>query len=148
MKKLSFVGWFLAASSVVLALGSCREEQLPATISGLPDGDITFQWNDTGSKTVSVESNYDWTFEEEDEHDIIEVTRTAGTNDLVITPNINYDRKAYTASVRIVSGSGSYAAERVITVSQGANSDTYLNFLDADLAGQDNPMWKCLPTRK
>ena len=140
MKKLSFVGWFLAASSVVLALGSCQEEQLPATISGLPDGDITFLWNDTGSKTVSIESNYDWTFEEEDEHDIIEVTRTAGTNDLVITPHINYSRKAYTASVRIVSGSGSYAAERVITVSQGANSDTYLNFLDADLAGQDNPI--------
>ena len=96
MKKLSFVGWFLAASSVVLALGSCQEEQLPATISGLPDGDITFLWNDTGSKTVSIESNYDWTFEEEDEHDIIEVTRTQGTNDLVIKPDINYDRKAYT----------------------------------------------------
>ena len=46
MKKLSFVGWFLAGSSVVLALGSCQEEQLPATISGLPDGDITFQWNE------------------------------------------------------------------------------------------------------
>ena len=140
MKKLSFIGWILAASSAVLSLGSCQEEQLPATISGLPDGDITFQWNDTGSKTVSVESNYDWTFEEEDEHDIIEVTRTAGTNDLVITPHINYSRKAYTASVRIVSGSGSYAAEKVMTVSQGANSDTYLNFLDADLAGQDNPI--------
>ena len=140
MKKLSFVGWFLAASSVVLALGSCQEEQLPATISGLPDGDITFLWNDTGSKTVSIESNYDWTFEEEDEHDIIEVTRTQGTNDLVIKPDINYDRKAYTASIRITAGSGSAAAERVITVSQGANSDTYLNFLDADLAGQDNPI--------
>ena len=140
MKKLSFIGWILAASSAVLSLGSCQEEQLPATISGLPDGDITFLWNDTGSKTVSVESNYDWTFEEEDEHDIIEVTRTAGTNDLVITPHINYDRKAYTASIRITAGSGSAAAERVITVSQGANSETYLNFLDADLAGQDNPI--------
>ena len=87
-----------------------------------------------------MEANYDWTFEEEDEHDIIEVTRTQGTNDLVITPDINYDRKAYTASIRITAGSGSAAAERVITVSQGANSETYLNFLDADLAGQDNPI--------
>ena len=104
MKKLSFIGWILAASSAVLSLGSCQEEQLPATISGLPDGDVTFLWNDTESRTVSVEANYDWTFEEEDEHDIIEVTRTQGTNDLVITPDINYDRKAYTASIRITAG--------------------------------------------
>lgn len=140
MKRFSVLKWTLAVSAMVFALGSCKEEEIPATISGLPEGDVTFLWDDTESKTVTVESNYDWTYEETDEHGIIELSREEGSNELVITPNINYASKQYTATVKIVAGTGSASTEKTISVTQGANDPTYLIFADSDIAGQDNPI--------
>lgn len=140
MKRFSVLGWALAVSAMVFALGSCKKEVIPATISGLPEGDVTFLWNDTESKTVTVESNYDWTYEETDEHNIIELSRKDGSNELVITPNINYASKQYTATVKIIAGTGSASTEKTISVTQGANDPTYLIFADSDIAGQDNPI--------
>ena len=61
MKKVSL--WKTAAAlSLVLLSAACGPEEIPATISGLPDGDVTFEWNSTESQTITVEANYDWTF--------------------------------------------------------------------------------------
>ena len=138
MKKVSL--WKTAAAlSLVLLSAACGPEEIPATISGLPDGDVTFEWNSTESQTITVEANYDWTFEENDKDNIIEVSRPEGTNDLVITPNRNYSIDVLSATINITAGSGSAAATQTITVSQGANTKTYLTFLDSDMTG-DNPI--------
>ena len=132
----------LAAAAVSMA---CRQEEIPATITGLPEDGVTFLWSDGGennknSQTVAIDANYEWTFEEIDEDDIIEVTRPEGKSELVITPTgRNYSLDVLTASIRITAGTGATAAERTISVSQGANTKTYLTFLDEDLSG-DNPI--------
>lgn len=132
----------LAAAAVSMA---CRQEEIPATITGLPEDGVTFLWSDGGennknSQTVAIDANYEWTFEEIDEDDIIEVTRPEGKSELVITPTgRNYSLDVLTASIRITAGTGATAAERTISVSQGANTKTYLTFLDEDLSGA-NPI--------
>ena len=68
------------------------------------------------------------------------MTRPEGKSELVITPTgRNYSLDVLTASIRITAGTGATAAERTISVSQGANTKTYLTFLDEDLSG-DNPI--------
>lgn len=128
----------LVVPLLVLALVACRKDEIP-TVS-VPDGDIVFLWNDKESQTVTVESDYDWSFEEVDEYNIIEVSRSGASNTLVVTPNINYASQARTATINIISSSGAGTTQKSIKVSQGANDPTYLNFLDSDIAGQDNPV--------
>lgn len=145
MKKFSVSRTALVLLASAAVSMACQQEEIPATITGLPEDGVTFLWSDGGennknSQTVAIDANYEWTFEEIDEDDIIEVTRPEGKSELVITPTgRNYSLDVLTASIRITAGTGATAAERTISVSQGANTKTYLTFLDEDLSG-DNPI--------
>lgn len=140
MKKFSVSKMLLALSAIALVPSACQQDEMPETVGGLPEDGVTFQWNEVDSRTVTVEASAEWSFEEIDEDDIIDVVRPEGTNELVITPKgMNYSLDTRSATVRIVVGSGSTAAESSISVSQGANTKTYLTFLDEDLSG-DNPI--------
>ena len=140
MKKFSVSKMLLALSAIALVPSACQQDEMPETVGGLPEDGVTFQWNEVDSRTVTVEASAEWSFEEIDEDDIIDVVRPEGTNELVITPKgMNYSLDTHSATVRIVVGSGSTAVESSISVSQGANTKTYLTFLDEDLSG-DNPI--------
>ena len=140
MKKFSVLKMLLALSAIALVPSACQQDEMPETVGGLPEDGVTFQWNEVDSRTVTVEASAEWSFEEIDEDDIIDVVRPEGTNELVITPKgMNYSLDTHSATVRIVVGSGSTAVESSISVSQGANTKTYLTFLDEDLSG-DNPI--------
>lgn len=140
MKKFSVSKMLLALSAIALVPSACQQDEMPETVGGLPEDGVTFQWNEVDSRTVTVEASAEWSYEEIDEDDIIDVDRPEGTNELVITPKgMNYSLDTHSATVRIVVGSGSTAVESSISVSQGANTKTYLTFLDEDLSG-DNPI--------
>ncbi len=129
---------FLAAA-LAIGAASCTEDPTPVDIK-VPAGDVTFDWNSTEAKTVTVEANYDWDFTLEDEHGICTVAKTEDGSGLLITPNINYASKAYTATITVNAGNKDVTGKKVITVSQGANAKTYLNFLDSELQGNENPV--------
>ena len=133
MKKFFPMKAVLGASAMMFMLASCQEDELVPTIEGLPEGDVSFVWNSTESETITVNASADWTFEVQDEHDIIDVERPEGTNDLVITPSgPNYASKEYSALVTVIAGSGSAENSKTISVVMGANDPTFISFVNAE----------------
>ena len=131
---------------MVLTLGllsgmsSCSNDDTVAPpVVNVPQNTLAFKAFDTEAKTVTIESNADWTFEVTGDSQICDVTREEGSNTLTVTPKINYDKAAYTARIVITAGTGSNTASQTITVTQEANTETYLNILNSDLMG-DNPI--------
>lgn len=140
MKKFLH-GWSLVLTLALLSgLGSCSKDdaESPATVN-VGQSTITFKAFDKEPQTITVDASQDWTFEVTGDTQICEVTREEGSNVLTITPNINYDNVAYTANIVISAGEGSAKASQTITVTQKANLDTYMNFMDSSL-NSDNPI--------
>lgn len=140
MKKLLH-GWSLILTLGLLAgMSSCSSDstEAPATVN-VGKNTLSFEAFATKAQTITVEANYDWTFTVTGDTQICNVTREEGSNTLTVTPNINYDNVAHTAQIVISAGEGSNATTQTITVSQAANSDTYLYILNTELTG-DNPV--------
>lgn len=140
MKKLLH-GWSLILTLGLLAgMSSCSKDDAaaPATVN-VGKNTLSFEAFATEAQTITVEANYDWTFTVTGDTQICDVTREEGSNTLTVTPKINYDNVAHTAQIVISAGEGSNATTQTITVSQAANSDTYLYVLNSELSG-DNPV--------
>lgn len=140
MKKFLH-GWSLVLTLALLTgLSSCSKDdaEAPATVN-VGQTSITFKAFDTEAQTITIDASQDWTFEVTGDSQVCEVTREEGSNVLTITPNINYDNAAYTAQIVISAGEGSSKATQTITVTQQANGETYLNFMDSSL-NSDNPI--------
>lgn len=134
-------GWSLVLTLALLTgLSSCSKDdaEAPATVN-VGQSSITFKAFDTEAQTITIDASQDWTFEVTGDSQVCEVTREEGSNVLTITPNINYDNVAYTALIVISAGEGSAKATQTITVTQQANGETYLNFMDSSL-NSDNPI--------
>lgn len=140
MKKFLH-GWSLIlALALLTGLGSCSKDdaESPATVN-VGQNTIAFTAFDKEAKTITVDASQDWTFEVTGDTKVCEVTREEGSNVLTITPNINYDNVAYTAQIVISAGEGSAKASQTITVTQAANTETYMTFMDSSL-NTDNPI--------
>lgn len=140
MKKLLH-GWSLILTLGLLAgMSSCSKDDAaaPATVN-VGKNTLSFEAFATEAQTITVEANYDWTYTVTGDTQICEVTREEGSNTLTVTPNVNYDNVAHTAQIVITAGEGSSATTQTITVSQAANSTTYLYILNTELSG-DNPV--------
>lgn len=140
MKKLLH-GWSLILTLGLLAgMSSCSKDDAaaPATVN-VGKNTLSFEAFATEAQTITVEANYDWSFTVTGDTQICEVTREEGSNTLTVTPNVNYDNVAHTAQIVITAGEGSSATTQTITVSQAANSTTYLYILNTELSG-DNPV--------
>lgn len=133
--------WSLILTLALLSgLGSCSKDdaETPATVN-VGQSTITFTAFAKEPQTITVDASQEWTFEVTGDTQICDVTREDGSNELTITPKVNYDNVSYTANIVISAGEGSGKASQTITVTQEANADTYMNFLDASL-NTDNPI--------
>lgn len=129
-----------ALGAATVAGGACSDDDTtPAATVNIPQNTVQFKAFDTEPQTVTVEANYEWTFEVTGDTQICDVTRAEGSDALTITPKPNYDNVPHTATITVRAGEGSGAASKTITVSQEANGTTYLTLLNSDLTG-DNPI--------
>ena len=129
-----------ALGAATVAGGACSDDNTtPAATVNIPQNTVQFKAFDTEPQTVTVEANYEWTFEVTGDTQICDVTRAEGSDALTITPKPNYDNVPHTATITVRAGEGSGAASKTITVSQEANGTTYLTLLNSDLTG-DNPI--------
>lgn len=141
MRKLLH-GWSLILTLGLLAgMSSCSKDDAaaPATVN-VGKNTLSFEAFATEAQTITVEANYDWTYTVTGDTQICDVTREEGSNTLTVTPKTNYDNVAHTAQIVITAGDGSNSTTQTITVSQAANSDTYLYILNAELSQSDNPI--------
>lgn len=140
MNKLLHWWSLLLTLALLTGLGSCSKDdaESPATVN-VGESTIAFKAFDKEAQTITVDASQEWTFEVTGDTQICTVTREEGSNVLTITPNINYDKAAYTARIVISAGEGSNKASQTITVTQEANTETYLTFLDSSL-NTDNPI--------
>lgn len=140
MKKLLH-GWSLILTlGLLTGMSACSKDDAatPATVN-VGQNELVFEAFASEAQTITVEANYDWSYEVRGDVQICTVTREEGSNQLTVTPNINYDNVEHLAQIVISAGEGSNTAVKTVNVRQEANGDTYLNLL-GELSGKDNPM--------
>lgn len=140
MKQLLH-GWSLILTWGLLGVASScsKNDAVSSPTVNVPQSTLTFEAFATEAQTVTVDANCAWRFEVTGDTQICDVTREEGGNVLTVTPKINYDNAAYTARIVITAGEGSNTATQTVSVTQKANTETYLNILNSDLSG-DNPI--------
>ena len=139
MKQTLHRWWLILTLGLFAGMSSCSKDEAVSVSVSVPKNTVEFAAFDKEAQTITVDTNCEWTFEVQGDTQICEVTREEGSNTLTITPNINYDNISYTAKIVITASDGSNKATQTITVTQAANSDTYITFFESAF-NNDNPI--------
>lgn len=125
----------LAALCLLAGVSACTSDD-SSSREEIPTLQLSFKAFDSEAKSIPIEAYGEWSFRISGDTELCDVERNTEQNRLIVTPNINYDTTIREARIDIETDGETL---QTITVSQQANAETYLKFLNSELAG-DNPI--------